>query len=410
MTYNFNKGGSKWSPFFYEVKQGGKMKSFLYGIFFLICVSSGAQAESVKCDFGSVKFLSNFETARLNGCEVKSGDYYLYISPEITPVNPSPWYAFKVVSDKERTINVYLNYTYAKHRYWPKISRDGLRWSRLKPGKIKEYKKGRKVRLRLNVGRDPLWVSAQEILNGQYYDVWNRHMESRNFVSLSKMGNSVEGRPIYKLETAGDWGEDKPGNLMLIGRQHPPEVTGALAMIPFVETLLADTPLAKKFRNKFRIIIVPNLNPDGVAQGNWRTNANGKDLNRDWRDFSQPETRLIKTELNRFKDEKEGRLHLFLDFHSTWENLIYTQTREDKTTPPAFASRWYEAIKKRAPKIPFKHDPRHNSTLPTSKGYVFNHFGAPAITYEMGDEADREQIFELAMIAAEEMMKILLDS
>ncbi|PCI46553.1 MAG: peptidase M14 [Alphaproteobacteria bacterium] len=384
------------------------MKSLLISVLILFVTGQMALAKNATCDFGAVKFLTDFPTARINGCEEKSGDYHLYISPETKPVNPSPWYGFKVISDKKRTINVYLNYTYAKHRYWPKVSRDGLRWSTLDARKITRYNEDRKVRLKLAVDDKPLWVSAQEIFNNQQYDLWSQHMAGKDFVDRRVLGKSVEGRPIYKLETTGNWQADKPANLLLVGRQHPPEVTGALALLPFVETILSDSRLARRFRDKFRIIIVPNLNPDGVFNGNWRMNANGRDLNRDWGPFTQPETRLMRTELDRFRDEKDGKLYLMLDFHSTYENLIYTQSTEDSPDSARFARDWYGAIKKRLPDIAFKHDPRHNTKLPTSKGYVHKTFGVPAITYEMGDESDRGEIRRLANVAAEEMMKILL--
>ncbi len=384
------------------------MRILLFNLFLLVFFHQAAVAENATCDFGTVKFLSDYPTARLNGCEERSGNYHLYISPEVEPVNPSPWYGFKVVSDKKKTINVYLNYTYASHRYWPKVSRDGLRWRTLEARKIKKYRKGRKVRLRLSVDSKPLWVSAQEILNNRQYDLWNRHMARKDFVNLFVMGKSVQGRPVYKLETTGKWDKGKPANVVLVGRQHPPEVTGALAMMPFVETILSDSILARRFREAFRIIIVPNLNPDGVAGGNWRTNANGVDLNRDWGPFTQPETQLMRTELDRFRSDKDGKLRFMLDFHSTYENLIYTQSRDDSLYTANFALHWYDAIKKRLPDISFEHEPRHNRKLPTSKGYVYKTFGVPAITYEMGDKADRMKIRNLASVAAEEMMKTLL--
>ena len=59
----------------------------------------------------------------------------------------------------------------------------------------------------------------------------------------------------------------------MIGRQHPPEVTGAIAMHSFIDTVLADTDLARQFRDRFKLAIVPLMNPDGVAAGHWRHNV-----------------------------------------------------------------------------------------------------------------------------------------
>lgn len=387
------------------------MKRLLFSIFFLVTMGFGAQAQNVtnaKCDFGSVKFVADFPSARLHDCQEKSGSYHLYFSPETTPINPSPWYAFKVISDKKKTITVFLNYTYGKHRYWPKLSRDGLRWTTLKPAKITKYNDDTKVRLKLKVDDKPLWVSAQEILTNKQHALWSRYQAQKDFVQRLPLGKSVEGRMIYKLETTGPWGSEQPANLVLVGRQHPPEVTGALALMPYVETILSDSPLARKFREKFRIIIIPNLNPDGVFKGNWRTNAHGLDLNRDWGPFTQPETSLMQTELDRFRAGKAGKLHLMLDFHSTYENLIYTQSIDDSPKAAGFALSWHKAITQRLPDIAFKHEPRDNGTKATSKGYVYKTFGAPAITYEMADDADRREIRQLAIVAAEEMMKLLL--
>ena len=81
---------------------------------------------------------------------------------------------------------------------------------------------------------------------------------------------------------------------MVFGRQHPPEVTGWLAMKAFVETLNGDSKLAKKFRKKYTTYVVPLMNPDGADLGHWRHNAGGVDLNRDWSQFHHPETQAVR--------------------------------------------------------------------------------------------------------------------
>ena len=100
-------------------------------------------------------------------------------------------------------------------------------------------------------------------------------------VETSLVGQSVQGRPLYLAETA-----DRPEFILLIGRQHPPEVTGAIAMRSFIDTVLADSDLGRQFRARFKLAIVPLVNPDGVAGGHWRHNVNGVDVNRDWGPFT----------------------------------------------------------------------------------------------------------------------------
>lgn len=78
---------------------------------------------------GNITFDNDFDGARLNGITQNNDTLYTaIISAENYPINPSPWYAFKVTSEKPKTIWVHLTYLNAKHRYFPKISRDGKTW------------------------------------------------------------------------------------------------------------------------------------------------------------------------------------------------------------------------------------------------------------------------------------------
>src|SRR3546814_1987601 len=76
----------------------------------------------------------------------------------------------------------------------------------------------------------------------------------------------------------------------------------------FVDELAADSPLARDFRERTLVIVLPLLNPDGVVEGNWRGNINGQDLNRDWGPFTQSETRAVRDLLERELDDDGRRL------------------------------------------------------------------------------------------------------
>src|SRR3546814_5185364 len=65
----------------------------------------------------------------------------------------------------------------------------------------------------------------------------------------------------------------------------------------FVDELAADSPLARDFRERTLVIVLPLLNPDGVVEGNWRGNINGQDLNRDWGPFTQSRSEEHTSEL-----------------------------------------------------------------------------------------------------------------
>jgi murein tripeptide amidase MpaA len=92
------------------------------------------------------------------------------------------------------------------------------------------------------------------------------------------LGTSLEGQPIDCLEVGeGDT------QVWLYARQHPGEsmaehwISGALDML----TDPSD-PHARLLRQKCRIHIVPNCNPDGSCRGHLRTNFVGVNLNREW--------------------------------------------------------------------------------------------------------------------------------
>jgi len=204
-----------------------------------------------------VVFSNNFEGARLNGV-LKENDstFAALITSENTPINISPWYAFKVWSKTPKTIHVMLTYQDpVKHRYYPKLSKDSINWTALDSLHYTEYEKGneafgagslaKKVSVRLEVGPDPLWVAGQELQTSTHVKQWVDSVSLRKRVKQRVIGKSNEGRDIHLLTI----GKEKTKNmLMVISRQHPPEVTGYLAMKAFVETITSDTKLAKKFR------------------------------------------------------------------------------------------------------------------------------------------------------------------
>ncbi len=374
------------------------------------CADKAArQAKKVYCfEQPGVSFSNCFSGARLNDCvHLGSNRFRIVLRPENTPINNSAWYAFKVTSKHEQTVTVHLTYENGTHRYRPKVSRDRVRWTSLDPDAIEAGAKKSEATLQLKVGPDPLWVAGQEIVGVDELNEWLDRLAKLPFAKKSVLGHSVEGRPIYKLESTE---AAEPDNVIIIGRQHPPEVTGSIGLMAFVETLTRNDELACRFRAAFRVIVVPLVNPDGVEHGHWRHNVNGVDLNRDWGPFAQPETRALRDEILQSQAADSGRrLYLFLDFHSTHHDVFYTQKDDQETFPKNFTTNWLTAVGKRAT----GHSIRRvavSGSKPTSQRWVYKTLGTAAITYEFGDNADRERIRQKATISAEEMMRLLLQT
>jgi len=366
---------------------------FIVGIFALF------HLPVLGCEFEQVRFETNFSAARLNGCEqVSKHTYKLLIKPENHPINPSAWYAFKVTAKKAQQIQVSLHYENGKHRYQPKVSSDGKQWQLLA-----HEVKDESAYFKLSVNQSPLWVAGQEIINEAYYDSWLNKFESNKNLKRYKLGQSKQKRDIWALESrsdSNDW-------LIIIGRQHPPEVTGAMALFPFVETLLADFSTANLFRDNVNLLIVPLMNPDGVENGHWRHNSSGVDLNRDWKGFEQPETILVRDKMKAIV-AAGGKIEFALDFHSTWKNLFYTMPEDYGLEAPKFSTTWLKTIAKTLPGFEVDMRPGSSPDKGVFKQYIADEYGVHSITYEVGDHADRNEIKTVAKTSALLLMKQML--
>ncbi|MCK0159117.1 M14 family metallopeptidase [Allomuricauda sp. F6463D] len=364
-------------------------------------------------------FSNEFDGARLNGI-VQNNDstYTVLVTSENTPINTSSWYAFKVWGKRPKTIDVWLTYqSNNKHRYYPKLSYDGVNWTALDSLQYEEIGRGdkefgpgslpEKVKLRLEVGPDTLWVAGQELENSTRVNAWMDSISQKKFVTKSIIGKSREGRNLNLLSIGNTASKNM---IMIISRQHPPEVTGYLSMKSFVETLAENTKVAKNFRKEFAIYVIPLMNPDGVDNGFWRHNTGGIDLNRDWANFNQPETTAVKEFMEGLVEKTQGKFYFGIDFHSTWDDIYYTVDPKLYGNMPNLISTWLDRLKKRIK----GYDPNikpNGDLVPTtvSRNYFFVEHGAEALVFEVGDNTPRKFLKEKATIGANELMWIMLE-
>jgi predicted deacylase len=363
----------------------------------------------LKCENSIAVLDADFSGGGMASCRVQGDKFIVQIDPENDPINPSPWYAFRVTSKKtnsKNTANIKIQYSLHKHRYQPKVSTNLRRWEYLDQKRYSVSEDGQEISIFLPLSKKVTYLSAQELFVNNHYAALLKTLDKKEHTTLSVIGHSKEQRPLY---LATSHAKKSKKAILLVGRQHPPEITGALAMDSFIKRIMADDTLAKEFRSEFNIFMVPNMNPDGVEHGFWRSNVGQQDLNRDWGPFTQPETQAIQALLGSL-DDQSVELKLFLDFHSTKRNVFYTQTKEDEPSSYDFTGQWLENGGARLSGYDAERAERHNTDLPTSKNYMRTRYNIPAITYELGDETDRALLHKSAGIYAEEMMKILLQS
>jgi hypothetical protein len=358
-------------------------------------------------DEGRVYATNNFPAARLNDLERVNGRFYnAIIKAENAPINNSAWYAFKIWSGEEKNIWIRFLYEGGSPRYIPKLSSDGENWQPIDSTRFTFVDDGSAM-MNIDVSSDTLWVAAQEIMDSYRIGKWCEGLAEDKRVDFKSVGKSKQGRDLFYMDFKKGDGK-KRDIIAVFSRQHPPEVTGFKAMQAFLDEILVNEQSAAFFE-KYRVVVYPLLNPDGVDMGHWRHNSGGIDLNRDWAYYNQPETRQVADHMVNTVAKSKGRVVLGLDFHSTQEDIFYTFDESNQSSViPWFKDLWLDGLEASVDDYTVNEEPEPLGK-PTSAGWFLTQFTAEAITYEVGDETPRDFIELKGRTAARQMMKVLLE-
>lgn len=149
-------------------------------------------------------------------------------------------------------------------------------------------------------------IYKNENITGRY--ITNKNLEPfleslNDNCTKSVLGQSVLEKPIHLVEVGS--GKTK---LLIWSQMHGNESTTTKAVFDFLSFLTSDDSLAENIRKHFTIKIIPILNPDG-AELYTRANANDVDLNRDFIDLTQPESKLLMELFNSFSPDFCFNMH-----------------------------------------------------------------------------------------------------
>lgn len=134
------------------------------------------------------------------------------------------------------------------------------------------------------------------------------------------LGQTLDGQDFDLLKLSAPAGAEASKNCWIIGRQHPGESMAQWWMEGCIEYLLDEAkPLSNKLLQQCNFYLVANMNPDGSRRGHLRTNACGRNLNREWAEPSltySPEVYYVKEKM------AETGVDFMLDVHGD-ESLPY---------------------------------------------------------------------------------------
>lgn len=205
---------------------------------------------------------------------------------------------------------------------------------------------------------------------------------------IDDLGSTAQGRDINLLTIGHQAASDL--KIWIIARQHPGESMAEW----FAEGLLSrlldhQDPTARALLDCATFYIVPNMNPDGAALGNQRTNAAGTDLNREWQNPSperSPEVYAVRQKMH------ETGVDLFLDIHGE-EALPYVFAAGCEGNPSydarlaALEAAFKTALRQASPDFQDEHGYPETApgqaNLAIAKSYVGETFGCLSYTLEM---------------------------
>ena len=172
------------------------------------------------------------------------------------------------------------------------VSEDREYWGRA-PSSFDKSEDGGTLTIRYTPASDIAWFAYFAPYSMERHHDLVAEAAASEGVAYRCLGLTLDGQPIDCLEM----GEGER-QVWLYARQHPGESMAEWWMEGALEVLTdpAD-PVARVLRDKCRLHVIPNCNPDGSRRGHLRTNAAGINLNREWHEPSaekSPEVLAIR--------------------------------------------------------------------------------------------------------------------
>jgi murein tripeptide amidase MpaA len=220
----------------------------------------------------------------------------------------------------------------------------------------------------------------------RHLELMDRAQMAEN-VRMVDLGSTVDGRDFNMLVIGDPQAAKK---VWVIARQHPGETMAEWFVEGMLDALLDPAhPFGRQLLKECVFYVVPNMNPDGSARGNLRTNAAGANLNREWLNPTMersPEVFLVKQKMH------EIGCDLFLDVHGD-EGLPYVFVAGSEALPTFSAEqaaaqrRFMDDFKIASPDFQDVHGyppaPYTDEVLTMGSPHITHAFGCLSLTLEL---------------------------
>lgn len=232
---------------------------------------------------------------------------------------------------------------------------------------------------------DLAW-SAEEFVDNLYEPLRARYPD---YITRTDIGKDASGEyTMYCYEYAP---KDYKSTIFLAGGIHSDEGVGYFSLAKIMQLIAEAKPedtLLYTLRQNVRFVVIPIINVWGVSNGHPRANSNGQDLNRDFIDLSQQESKNVIACFEKYAETVDVAMDFHISQNSSnelWFNFInYSDNAvvNFKTTNHLY-HRYLE--------LGYTDKITGLGKLPGSyvkgsqylEGVLWNRFGVPTITVEM---------------------------
>lgn len=254
------------------------------------------------------------------------------------------WYYFRIDGAAGREITIDLVDLPGEYNYRPGnlainaatrpfVSYDRETWSPLADSAVEWHEAGPMLRFRFTPARAPVWVAHVPPYAGEHLERLLADVRRDPNAIIAEAGESPGGRALPLVTVTNPTRPAAQKRVIwIMARQHAWESGTSWVMDGALRYLLK--PEAAHLRDAFVFRFFPMADPDGVARGGVRFNAQGYDVNRNW-DIADPKRMPEIAALRRaVLDWIDGgrRIDLFLSLHNSNSDYLEDRSRRQART------------------------------------------------------------------------------